>query len=86
MKAKYSDFSDVQHAPLRAYNRAVTAFNIREDLGSFSMMEYLEQFSKEDRLRSAQVTALTKKMGVKWVKEQVTKGLVFSDEDYKEVV
>lgn len=82
MRIKYNDFADIQHRPLRIYNRAVTAFNIRDDFGKVDMEEYLSQFSKQERLEIAQMTALTRIKGAKFMKELVTNGVEFVDTPY----
>lgn len=73
-------FDDIAHPPLRAYNRTVMAYNIRDDHGQGVMVEYLEGFSPEQRVEMAHILALVQKVGVKRTKELVTDGMVFSDD------
>lgn len=75
-----SNFSEIQHAPLRAYNRCVYAFNLLEDSGKAPMEDYLSQFSKKDRVEISKVYELINNVGHKRIKEIVTHGLSFTDE------
>ena len=79
-----SNFSEISHAPLRAYNRCVMAFNILEDNGRAPLEEYLKQFSYVERQAISKVVKMVKDLGHKRVKEIVTDGLTFTDDDYKE--
>ncbi len=81
---KFNRFEDIDHRPLRTYNRAVMFFNLATDQGLSVAGEYLNTFSKEEKLEIAQITAMVKELGTKRVIELVTKGLIFTDEPYKE--
>lgn len=81
---KFNTFSDIQHRPLRIYNRAVMFHNLYEDQGRSAAEEYAQALTKEERLEIAQMTALVKKKGVKVVQALVTAGVDFVDEPYKE--
>jgi predicted lactoylglutathione lyase len=61
-------------------------FNIKDDQGVEAAKEYLNTFSQQERFEIAQITALTKKRGVKIVKELVTSGIEFVDDDYVEPI
>ena len=84
MKKTFNRFTDITHRPLRIYNRAVMTFNIMEDQGKETAAEYLDSFTKEERLEIAQMTALTRKIGPKQVKEMVTRNIDFVDDEYVE--
>ena len=84
MKKTFNRFTDITHRPLRIYNRAVMTFNIMEDQGKETAAEYLDSFTKEVRLEIAQMTALTRKIGPKQVKEMVTRNIDFVDDEYVE--
>lgn len=75
----YSNFSEIEHAPLRIYNRAVMAFNILEDAGKAAVEEYLKEFSAEEKTQMYAMTTLVRKHGPKTVKDWVTKGVVFPE-------
>lgn len=83
---KFNRFTDITHAPLRVYNRAVMFHNIYEDQGKFSAEEYANSFSQAERLEMAQMTALVRKKGPKVVKALVTAGVDFVDENVEVVV
>ena len=78
----FNRFDDINHRPLRIYNRAVMAYNIQEDQGRATMVEYLETFSPEERKEIAQMVQLVLKKGIKEVQRLVTDGVEFSDEPY----
>lgn len=84
MKKTFNRFTDINHRPLRIYNRSVMTFNIMEDQGKDTAVEYLDSFTKEERLEIAQMTALTRKIGAKNVKEMVTRNIDFVDDQYVE--
>ncbi len=46
---KYSNFNEVEDRTLRAYNRAVTVFNIRQDEGEVPASNYFMQFDDEGK-------------------------------------
>lgn len=83
MKTQFNLFRDIQHRPLRIYNRSVMYFNLLEDQGQHTAKEYVDALTKEERLEIAQMTALVKKIGPKKVKELVTAGVEFVDDEWK---
>jgi len=82
MKKTFNTFNDIQHHPLRIFNRSVMAHNILEDQGKETMSEYLSLFTDEERVEMYKMTALVKKIGSKKLRELVTEGLVFSNEEH----
>lgn len=84
MKLKFNRFTDVSHAPLRVYNRAVMFHNIYEDHGIHAAEDYANSFTKEERLQMAQITALVKAKGTKHVIALVTAGVEFVDDPFVE--
>ena len=81
---KFNTFDDIQHRPLRIYNRSVMYFNLYEDQGPVVAKDYADALTKEARLEIAQMTALVKKIGLKKVKAFVTEGVEFVDDEWKE--
>lgn len=75
----YPTFNDIEHLPLRIYNRTVMFYNILEDVGESPAKEYGESFSKEERVEMIAMSSLVRKHGPKAVKAWVTKGVVFPD-------
>lgn len=84
MKNQFNRFADIAHRPLRIYNRAVMFHNIYEDQGPVVAGEYAQTFSPEERLEIAQMTALVRKKGVKFVQTLVTEGVEFVDDPFVE--
>jgi len=76
---QFNRFVDIEHAPLRIYNRTVMFYNIYEDSGRAAAEDYANSFNAEERLEMAKMAAEVKAKGTKAVKEAVTKGLVFTD-------
>lgn len=68
-------FDDIEHMPLRVYNRAAMAFNLLEDFGEKSMEEYLSAFTDDERKQIFILTAYIQQKGLKAAKEFVTKDL-----------
>lgn len=81
---KFNRFTDIEHAPLRVYNRAVMFSNLYEDSGRAVAEDYANSFSKEERLQIAQMIALVRAKGVKHVSALVTAGIEFVDDPYVE--
>lgn len=86
MKKQFNRFTDIQHAPLRVYNRAVMFSNLFEDGGKAVAEDYANSFTKEERLQMAQVIALVRSKGKKHVQALVTAGIQFVDDPFVEVV
>jgi hypothetical protein len=77
-----SNFRDVQHRPLRIYNRCVVASNIMEDAGKAPAEDYLAQFTTTEQLEMRQMYELIQLKGTKAVKALITEGVEFSDDEY----
>lgn len=75
----YSNFSEIEHEPLRIYNRTVMFYNILEDAGKAAAEDYVKEFSKDERIEMYAMASLVKRHGPKTVKEWVTKGVVFPE-------
>lgn len=83
-KLKFNRFTDIEHLPLRVYNRTVMFYNIYDDHGRDAAEEYANSFTKEERLQMAQLAALVKNKGTKHVIALVTAGVDFVDEAFVE--
>lgn len=81
---KYNRFTDIEHTPLRVYNRTVMFHNIYEDHGKHEAEAYAQSFTKEERLQMAQMAALVKNKGTKHVIALVTAGVKFVDDPFVE--
>ena len=86
MKTQFNLFHDIQHRPLRIFNRSVMYHNLLEDQGKAVAGEYASALTKEERLEIVQMTSLVKKIGLKRVKALITEGVEFTDDEWKEGV
>ena len=57
---KYSNFSEVEDRKLQAYNRAVTVFNIMNDVGEIPASNYFMQFTPDEKFDIIQTLAQIK--------------------------
>lgn len=78
-------FDDIQYAPLRAYNRCVMLFNIREDEGEVASQEYASQFSKAELKEMLDTYHLGKKIGFEELKRLVIRAMPLQDPDKEEI-
>lgn len=79
-KETFKLFKDVEHIPLRTYNRVVMSFNIRSDFGNAVLQDYLSNFDENERKAMMVMTMFIQKHGYETVMKSVTKDLVI-DED-----
>lgn len=75
----FNRFDDINHYPLRIYNRCVFLSNIMEDSGKAYAEDYIGQFSAVDRKSMLSMFNLIKKIGVRNTQKFVTDGLEFID-------
>lgn len=75
----FNTFDEIQHLPLKAYNRAVFYSNLYSDHGKAAAEDYAIQFSASERLAMAQIISAVKQFGVKKVQEIVTRDLEFPE-------
>ena len=77
---EFNLFNDVNHAPLRVYNRAVFAFNILEDAGKEKLKEYLQSFTEDERLQIFLMVNYIRINGKEKAQKFATQGLVLDDD------
>ena len=68
-------FDEIQHQPLRIYNRVVMCYNLAQDSGEEAARSYLSSFSEDERKQMFILTVYMQKMGQKATYEYVTNGL-----------
>lgn len=68
-------FDDIEHMPLRVYNRVVMSHNIAADAGEEAAREYVAQFNENERKQMFFVNTYLAQKGQKATYEFVTKGL-----------
>lgn len=80
MATEFNRFEDINHVPLRVYNRAVTMLNIQKDFGRDKLEKYIESFNEGERKQMYVMTQFIKNKGMAEAKRIATKGLVLQDE------
>ena len=74
-------FRDVQHQPLRTWNQAVMAFNIRDDEGMESAKEYVAGLTKSEREAVLTLFADIKKRGYEVVRAELNRTMELNPEE-----
>ena len=74
-------FRDVQHQPLRTWNQAVMAFNIRDDEGMESAQEYVAGLTKGEREDVLKLFADIKKRGYEVVRAELNRTMELNPEE-----
>ena len=80
MKNKFETFNDIEHMPLRVFNRVVSSFNIRDDFGDAVLEDYLSKFSVPERQQMMIMTMAIQSRGAEVIRKEVTQDLVLEDE------
>lgn len=75
-----SRFDDVEHTPLRAFNRAVLFTNIMQDFGLNGARMYAEQFNDGEKTQMYFILMSIKDKGLDKVREWVTRDLVLEED------
>lgn len=75
-------FDDINHLPLRVFNRVVFANNLLQDGGKDAVARYIELFTDEEKKMMYVMGAYIKKRGEANVRKEVTRNLVLVDENY----
>ena len=81
MKNNFNLFKDINHAPLRVYNRVVMCHNLRSDFGQAVCEDYISCFSDAEKKEMALLTNLVQKKGKDYVMKMVTRNLPLPEED-----
>jgi len=63
MQIDMNRFDEIQHTPLRVYNRTVVAFNLMEDYGQPAVVKYLELFSEDEKKQIVLMNQFIKSKG-----------------------
>lgn len=74
-KANFNRFDDINHTPLRAYNRVVLMSNLMADFGKEVSAEYAGLFDDNERKQMFVVQAYLKQHGPEETRKAVTKHL-----------
>jgi len=72
----YSLFNDIEDNTLKAYNRAVTMFNINNKFNENMVRGYAEQLSDSDRNKVYAMLQYIKVKGAEVVKRELNRGVL----------
>lgn len=79
MNNTFEMFDDIEHLPLKVFNRAVYLTNLVEDSGKQAGENYIKQFEEGARRQIYFMLAYIKKSGLEAVKKNVFNGLEVVD-------
>jgi hypothetical protein len=74
-------FNDIEHIPLRTYNRCVMYFNLWEDSGSEVADNYIRHIPHNERLLMVEMYKDVKKRGLETVKRELIRTMPLPEED-----
>ena len=74
-------FDDIDHTPLRVFNRTMLATNLTGDFGPVAAEEYLQSFDKGEQKQIAIMLSYIEKLGFEKVRKMAVTGLKLADED-----
>lgn len=77
----FNRFDEIDHLPLKVYNRFVLLSNLKEDFGEAVAQDYLELFDEKERKQMFIINTFIKTKGVDEVRKMVTEGLELSPEE-----
>jgi hypothetical protein len=75
MNNTFEMYDDVNHMPLRVYNRAVYLTNLVEDSGKDAGEKYISQFDEGSKRQMYLMLAYIKQKGIEVAKKEVMRGL-----------
>lgn len=78
-KANFNKFDDVNHVPLRVFNRVVLMSNLMGDFGKDVAISYAELFEEGERKQMYIMQSFISQQGLEAARATVTKGLVFAE-------
>tara|TARA_R110002033_G_scaffold41956_10_gene82786 strand:- start:225 stop:488 length:264 start_codon:yes stop_codon:yes gene_type:complete len=76
----FNDFNDIEHKPLRVYNRVVFMFNIREDFGAYKVQEYLQRFTEAQKKEMYILIQYLNKYGKDATMKAITSNTEFTED------
>lgn len=76
-KEVMNTFNEIEHKPLRTFNRVVYFSNILSDKGKAYAVKYIENFSELERKEMYLVQMAVKAKGVEAIRKLVTRDAVF---------
>lgn len=79
MNHNFNTFNDVEHLPLRHYNRLVFMTNLQADAGPEVSKEYISLFSDDEKKAMLMLYHYLRKNGVQKTVAFVTRGMEFDE-------
>lgn len=81
---EFNTFSDVQHMPLRVFNRTIMMNNIKQDLGLDKFKEYVNLFTDAEKRQMYIMQMYIKEKGYNAARKMATKDIELESEDYEQ--
>lgn len=79
MEEQFATFHDIEHNPLRVYNRVVTSFNISTDFGQDALEKYYANFTNHEKWEMMCMMQYITQKGVEAAREFAVKDLELED-------
>lgn len=76
----FSNFNEIDYTPLRVYNRTVMAINLKNDIGTSGLKEYLEQFSEDERKQIGIMIIFITTNGLEKARETIMNNMPLEEE------
>ncbi len=76
----FNRFDEIEHMPLKVFNRAVLSHNLLEDFGSYTVQEYFNLFKEWEKKQIFLMNMIIKKYGADKAREMATEDLELPDE------
>lgn len=74
-KANFNLFNDIEHLPLKVFNRVVLMSNLYEDFGKETAEAYAREFNEGERKQMFLMQTYVKAKGAETVRKEVTRNL-----------
>lgn len=84
MTAQFNTFSDIEHMPLRVFNRTIMMNNIKADLGLDKLKEYIAMFTDAEKKQMYIMQKFIELNGYNKAKKLATENMPLEDEDYEQ--
>jgi len=80
-KPTFNKFDEIEHMPLRVFNRTAMLFNLMDDFGNTVAEEYLNMFNEGQKQQILIMNLYIKKFGLDKARSEATKDLVLPEEE-----
>lgn len=82
MTLTLNKFDEINHLPLRVFNRVVFLNNLTQDSGKEAGQKYVSLFTEDEKKQMYVMARAIQHKGQDAVRKEVTRNLVVVDEDY----